>query len=141
MAVEHRVDTRSGHQPAVVLVVSDHADSLATYAFGLLAFGFQPAIAGSVDDAFERACRVRPEAIVLDVTPPGESVVQFLRRVRDDARTAGAACLALSGEIFTASDTQLADAGCDRVVRTPCSPQALAWQLHDVLDSLHRVRG
>ena len=40
--------------PPVVLIVDDYEDSLAMYAVGLLAMGFQPITAASGEEAFER---------------------------------------------------------------------------------------
>jgi CheY-like chemotaxis protein len=54
----------------VVLIVDDHQESLAMYAFGLAAMGFQPVTAENAEDAFARACQIHPDAIVADVSLP-----------------------------------------------------------------------
>ena len=54
----------------VVLLVDDHEDTVAMYAYVLLAMGFQPVTAGSPDDGFERACRLQPDVVVADFTSP-----------------------------------------------------------------------
>ena len=47
--------------PPVVLIVDDHEDSLAMYAVGLLAMGFQPITAASGEEAFAPAnCSLMP---------------------------------------------------------------------------------
>ena len=46
-------DARVHTTPPVVLVVDDHEDSLAMYAQGLLAMGFQPTTAVTGEEAFD----------------------------------------------------------------------------------------
>lgn len=116
----------------VVLIVDDHKDSLAMYAFGLLALGFAPVNAGCADDAFERACAIRPDVVVADVTLPGVSGLELTRRLRGDTRTKEAGIIVLAQ---AASREQAADAGCDRIVLKPCPPDALALEIRDVIIS------
>jgi CheY-like chemotaxis protein len=63
----------------VVLIVDDHQESLAMYALGLLAMGFQPVTAENAEDAFARACQIHPDAIFSDVSPPGISGLELTR--------------------------------------------------------------
>ena len=47
--------------PPIVLIVDPHEDSLAMYAIGLLALGFQPVTAKHAEEGFGQACACRPE--------------------------------------------------------------------------------
>ena len=54
------------------------------YAIGLLAMGFQPVTSQSAQDAFARACQIRPDVVVADVTLTGASGVDLVGRLRGD---------------------------------------------------------
>ena len=122
----------------VVLIVDDHEDSLAMYAFGLLAMGFQPVTAETAEDAFARACDIHPSVVVTDMTLPGGSGLDLTRRLREDVRTRNTGIIVLTGHAGTALLQQTAEAGCDRFVAKPCMPDALAWAIRDVLANRHR---
>jgi CheY-like chemotaxis protein len=62
------VDGRVSRECPIVLLVDDHEDSAAMYAIGLLAMGFQAVTARSAEDGFERACRLKPDVVVADVS-------------------------------------------------------------------------
>ena len=118
----------------VVLLVDDHEDTVAMYAYVLLAMGFQPVTAGSPDDGFERACRLQPDVVVADVHLAGGSGLELARRLREDARTRETGIIVLTGDGFTALKKKAHAAGCDRFILKPCLPDALALQIRDVLN-------
>jgi DNA-binding response OmpR family regulator len=113
------------------LIVDTHLESLAMYAFGLLAMGFQPVTAGNVDEAFARACDVHPDAVVADITAPAASGRALTRRLRGDSRTRDAGIIVLTG----VDEGYAGDPWCDRVLLKPCLPDALAFEIHDLLSS------
>ena len=117
----------------LVLIVDDDEDSRAMYAFGLLAMGFQPVMAVTVEDAFARACEIAPDAIVTDVTLPGMSGLDLVRRLRGDARTSAMGIVVLTGNTSSLVRQQADAAGCDRFIVKPCLPDALALELREVL--------
>ena len=123
----------------VVLIVDDHEDSLAMYAFGLLAMGFQPVTAANAEDAFARACDVRPDAIVADIRLPGASGLDLTRRLRDDDRTKDAGIIVLTGLSLISMGQNAREAGCDRFLIKPCLPDALAREIYGVLSSRQRA--
>jgi two-component system phosphate regulon response regulator PhoB len=81
----------------VVLLVDDHEDSAAMYAIGLLGMGFQPITSETGKDAFARACQIRPDVVVADVTLTGASDIELARRLRGDRRTKNAGIIVLTG--------------------------------------------
>jgi two-component system phosphate regulon response regulator PhoB len=116
----------------VVLIVDDHQDSLAMYAFVPLAMGFQPAIAANAEDGFARACKLHPDVIVAHMTLPGASGLELARRLREDTRTKDAGIIVLAGGLGSA--TERADAAeCDLVLLKPCLPDALALEIRNVI--------
>jgi two-component system, cell cycle response regulator DivK len=121
----------------VVLIVDDHEDSLAMYAFGLLALGFQPITADTGEEALARACEFRPDVVVADVALPGISGLDLTRRLRQDARTRDAGIIVLTGAACASVKQQADDAGCDRFLLKPCMPDALAGEIREVIHHRH----
>ena len=119
--------------PPIVLIVDDHEDSLAMYAFGLLAMGFQPLMAETARDAFTRACEFHPDVVVADVTLRGHSGLDLTRWLRDDARTRDIRIIVLTAHAGVSMEHQAHDAGCDRFLAKPCLPDALAGEIRHVL--------
>jgi two-component system, cell cycle response regulator DivK len=126
--------------PPVVLIVDDHEDSRAMYAFGLLAMGFQPLTAETADEAFARACEFHPKVVVTDVTLAGSSGLELTRRLRDDPRTQDTRIIVLTGHGAESVHQQADEAGCDRFMTKPCLPDELALEIRDVLVSRHHDR-
>jgi CheY-like chemotaxis protein len=122
----------------VVLLVDNHRDSLAMYAIGLLAIGFEVVTAESADDAFVRARACHPDLIVADLWPLGISEQDFVRQLRNDARTKDARLIALTGD--STAGPRARAGGFDRFLLKPCEPDALAREVHDVLRQ-RRVAG
>ena len=125
--------------PPIVLIVDDHEESLAMYAFGLLAMGFLPVTAATGEEGFARACQIRPDAVVADVSLPDFSGLDLTRRLRTDARTRNTSIVVLTAHPSPAVRHPADAAGCDRFIIKPCLPDALAVELRDVL--VHRHRG
>jgi CheY-like chemotaxis protein len=117
----------------VVLIVDDHEDSLAMYAFGLLAMGFQPVMADTAEEAFARACDVHPSVVVTDADLSGTSGLDLTRRLREDRRTQDTAIIVMTGEASASVRHQADEAGCDRFLLKPCMPDDLALAIRDVL--------
>jgi two-component system cell cycle response regulator DivK len=115
------------------LLVDDHQDSLAMYALGLLAMGFQAITAENAEDGFARACELHPDVVVADVTLPGISGLDLTRRLRSDTRTRDAGIIVLTGHALGSAKQQATDAGCDRFLLKPCLPDALAHEIRNVL--------
>jgi DNA-binding response OmpR family regulator len=119
-------------RPPVVLIVADDAELMAMYVFGLLAIGFQPVTASTVDEAFMRARQVRPDAVVADIMRSLGSAVELTRRLRADALTTHAAILILTDQPAISRQSAFG-AGCDRIVLKPCYPDALALVIQEAL--------
>jgi two-component system, cell cycle response regulator DivK len=117
----------------VVLLVDDHEDSAAMYAIGLLAMGLQPVTAATVEDGFERACRVQPDVVVADVGKAGTASLELTRRLRGDTRTRAARIIVLTGHAIGSMKDRARAAGCDRFLLKPCLPDVLAMEIYDVL--------
>jgi CheY-like chemotaxis protein len=117
----------------VVLLVDGHQDSLAMYAVGLLAMGFQPVTAADAQDAFQRACHLRPDVAIVDVGLPDTSGLELVRQLRGDSRTKHAVVLALSGHAVGSIRHDAIDAGCDQFLLKPVPPDDLAVTIRQAL--------
>ena len=119
--------------PPVVLLVDDREDTLAMYALGLSAVGFQPVTATNVDDAFAHACACHPRVIVADLSLSVLSGFDLMHRLRDDPRTRAIPIIALTGLTLASVRQHAREAGCHRFLLKPCLPTALAAEIRDVL--------
>lgn len=119
--------------PAIVLIVDDHADSLAMYECCLAALGFRPITAQSAEHALVRARTDRPDVVVADFFLPGQSGLELVRQLRMDDSTRDARIILLTGHIGAALEQQARDAGCDRFLTKPCLPDALAGEIERLL--------
>jgi CheY-like chemotaxis protein len=119
-------------RPLVVLIVADDAELMAMYVFGLLAIGFQPVTASTIDEAVTRAHQVRPEVVVADMMQSTSSAVNLTRRLRADPVTSDAAILILTDRPGPTGPSAFG-AGCDRLVLKPCYPDALALAIQETL--------
>jgi CheY-like chemotaxis protein len=117
----------------VVLIVDGHEDSRAMYACGLLAMGFQPVLAATGEEALARAGELHPDAIVADVRLPGISGLDLTRRLRGDLSTRETGIVVLTGHAGADVVQEATAAGCDRFLLKPCLPDALAFQIREVL--------
>jgi CheY-like chemotaxis protein len=117
----------------IVLLVDGYQDSAAMYATGLLAMGFQPVVAATAEDGFERACRIAPDVVVADLSLAGMSGLDLARRLRSDARTRDARIIVLTGHAFGGIRARAEAAGCDRFLMKPCLPDVLALEIRHVL--------
>lgn len=131
---------RSSARPVVLIVDADE-DSVAMYAFGLLAMGFEPVTARTVNHAFARTCELQPDVVVADIGLPNTSGLELTRRLRADSRTKDTGIIVLTADAGAAMERQAYDAGCDRFVVKPCLPDSLAVEIRNVLRDLHNVRG
>jgi CheY-like chemotaxis protein len=133
-------DASAQRESPVVLLVDDHEDSAAMYAMGLLAMGFQPVTSGTAEDAFARACEIRPDVIVADVTLTRGSGVELTRRLRSDVRTRHAGIIVLTGHAVGSTQQEATAAGCDRFLLKPCLPDVLALEIRVVLNQRQGAR-
>jgi CheY-like chemotaxis protein len=119
----------------VVLIVDDDQDSREMYTIALSAMGFRSLAAVDAEDAFARARECRPDVVVADVKLPGISGLELTRQLRTDSRTKSAGIILLTGHSFGSVRQQAHEAGCDRFLVKPYLPDALAAQIHDLLDA------
>jgi two-component system, OmpR family, response regulator PrrA len=119
------------------LVVDDDPAIRAALAYGLGAHGFAVVEAANGSAALASLRTVPPEIAVVDVTMPGISGTELIRRIRSEGLTLPVCVLSARDEV----DDRVAGlaAGADDYVVKPFSITELAARLH-ALVRLHRTR-
>jgi two-component system, cell cycle response regulator DivK len=135
-----RMPSFSALREPIVLLVDDHEDSAAMYAIGLLAMGFQPVACGTATGAFARACQIRPDVVVADLSSMDGSEIDLTRRLRSDPRTDQVGIIVLTGQMVGSTKEAAIEAGCDRFLVKPCLPDVLALEIRDVLNRRQSLR-
>jgi two-component system, cell cycle response regulator DivK len=117
----------------LVLIVEGHDDTCALYALALSAMGFDVIPMWDGTDASRRASETRPDIIVTDLPMPDYDCWQFLRDLREDPRTRDIPVVAVSGSVQRSLRERAERDGFAAFFPTPCSPDALAAGLRQVL--------
>jgi CheY-like chemotaxis protein len=135
-ATAHRSPTARGPVPApkehvLVLVVEDDDDTRSLYMDALSAMGYRTA--GEPDGArgVETAFRIRPDAVLMDVSMPVMNGLDATRLLKEDSRTGGCMVILMTGHGMKKFEEARA-AGCDAFFCKPFDPDAL----HEVLRTL-----
>ncbi len=104
---------------AVILVVDDEIDTIATIRTWLQGKGFQVVTATSGEEAVEAAAGTRPDVALLDVNLPDFSGIEVARRLQQDSRTAGTALVFVTGRRENRIRAACFEAGAEDYVTKP----------------------
>ena len=108
----------------LVLIVDDDEDTRFLYSERLVHLGYRTAGEGDARSGIEAAFRLRPDAILLDISMPGMTGIEAIRTLKADLRTSR--CLVI---VVTGSGTkwfgQALGAGCDAFFGKPFDPSVL----------------
>ena len=115
---------------AKLILVDDEADLLEAFADYLSALGHEVRTAGSAADCDALLAREPADLIVLDINMPGESGLDYLRRLR---RTLSIPVLMLTAVPDPADRVLGLELGADDFVLKPCDPQELAARIAGLL--------
>jgi CheY-like chemotaxis protein len=115
----------SGPSSPRILVVEDDFDARALYCECLLDAGYRVASAADGNGALKRALSEVPDIVLLDLQMPGLDGWETARLMRSYSPTRTIPIIALSGLSDTVSITRATEAGCNRFVPKPQSPEAL----------------
>jgi PAS domain S-box-containing protein len=112
-------------KPLRVLVADDNRDSAASCAALLESSGHDVSIAHSGSEAFELACRVEPDALLLDIGMPGLNGYQLAQRIRGTSWGRAATLIAITGWGQEQDKRRAREAGFDRHLTKPVDPRRL----------------
>jgi len=114
-----------------VLIVDDHDDTRAMYAWRMRASGWVVAEAADGLEALSAAASFQPNAIVMDLSLPVIGGVDAIGRLKSDPNTMNIPVVACTG--VTDREDAARAAGCDEFVRKPCLPDDLCAILDELL--------
>jgi CheY-like chemotaxis protein len=84
--------------------------------------GYRLQEAADGQEAVERALRVRPQIVFLDIDMPRVNGIEACRRLRSDPTTASATIVMLTGDSDDAAERSAHAAGADLFLTKPFSP-------------------
>jgi len=119
----------------LILVVDDTRDSRELFAEYLRMAGFETIEATSGAEAIDKAGRLRPSAIVMDLEMPEMDGWEATRRLKADQRTCGIPVIALSAHVMEGARKKATEAGCAGFLPKPCYPIDVSVELERVLGS------
>jgi CheY-like chemotaxis protein len=124
--------TKSKQGP-LVLVVDDFVDAREMYGEYLKFCGFRVAEAQNGVEAVEKAKRLKPDLILMDLSMPVVDGWEATRRLKADTVTKEIPVVALTGHAMIGHSESAQNAGCDVVITKPCLPHDLIKQIRKVI--------
>ena len=122
-----------GRSP-LILIVDDNADSRRMYAMYFVRCGFRVEEAGHGFQGIEKAFKLAPDIILMDLLMPALDGWETMRLLKGRARTRGIPIIALTGDTKE-NDLKLArNAGCDLLLLKPCLPDVVFSQVQRLLN-------
>jgi two-component system phosphate regulon response regulator PhoB len=116
-----------------VLVADDEADVVNLVTQSLSAAGFQVTRACDGQDALDKARRIEPALVVLDLMMPKLTGTEVLRALKSDPRTAAIAVVMLTARKEEVDRIVSLELGADDYVTKPFSPRELTLRVKSIL--------
>ncbi len=113
----------------LVLVVDDFEDNRAMYVEYLQFQGFRVAEAVNGEEAVDRATKLHPALVVMDLSLPVMDGWEATRRLKANPKTKDIVVIALTGHAEASHAKKALDAGCDDFVAKPCLPDQLVARI------------
>ncbi|MGB6488085.1 MAG: PAS domain S-box protein [Steroidobacteraceae bacterium] len=122
---ETSAPANTGAKPLRVLVADDNRDSAETCAALLEACGHEVSVAHTGREAFDLACRLEPDALLLDIGMPELNGYQLAQRIRGTSWGRRAMLIAITGWGQEQDKRRARAAGFDRHLTKPIDPNGL----------------
>ena len=119
--------------PAHILVVEDEHAIQELIALNLEAAGQRAVLADSAEQALERIQEELPDLVLLDWMLPGQSGLEFARRLRGDARTKNLPIILLTARGEEEDKLRGLETGADDYITKPFSVKELQARIKAVL--------
>jgi CheY-like chemotaxis protein len=116
-----------------VLVVEDEPSAVAVVKYHFESAGVDGLYASRADEGWRMLVSHRPEAMVADITLPGEDGWSLIERVRRDGRFGGLPVVVLTGEVEEGEAARAKSLGCEYLTK-PFSATALLTKLSSLLN-------
>lgn len=118
---------------ATILVVEDEPAIQELIAYNLKQAGHQPLLADNAEQAMNLVQNALPDLVLLDWMLPGQSGIDFARRLRTDKRTRTVPIIMLTARSDEQDKLTGLDAGADDYITKPFSPRELNARIKAVL--------
>ena len=116
-------------KPLRLLIADDNRDSATTCAALLQASGHQVAVAHTGREAFDMACKLHPDALLLDIGMPELNGYQLAHRIRGTSWGSRAMLIAITGWGQEQDKRRALAAGFDQHLTKPIDPDGLEMLL------------
>jgi two-component system, OmpR family, alkaline phosphatase synthesis response regulator PhoP len=119
--------------PKKVLVVDDEVHIVHVVAIKLRNNGYEPIVAGNGEEAYELACREKPDIIIADYMMPVMSGLEFLEKLRANDQTKNIPFILLTARNFAIDDSRQQQLNVSQCITKPFSPKELLRTIEDIL--------
>src|SRR5262245_15467294 len=119
----------------LVLIVDDYEDARDMCSELLRYYGFRTETAASGIEALEKAQRLLPAVILMDLSLPGMDGWEATRRLKADERTRAIPVVAVTGHALGGHSENAREAGCDFFLTKPVLPDALIAEVKRIVGS------
>ncbi len=117
----------------LILVVEDFDDAREMYRDYLEFTGFRVETARDGREAIEKARRLQPDLVLMDLSLPGIDGWEATRLLKADPETKNILIVALSAHALAAEGERARRAGCDGFIAKPCLPPDLVEEISKYL--------
>jgi two-component system cell cycle response regulator DivK len=121
--------------PRTILVADDEPDNRAIMAAALAAAGYAVRQAADGEEAVASALRERPDLILLDMSMPGMSGWEAVRRIKAMPQTRDIPVFAFTAYALAGDELKAKEAGCDGYVSKPCVPKDVVAKIRHAMRS------
>ncbi len=120
-----------------ILVADDEPDNRAIMAAALAASGYRVCEAAGGAQAVELALRELPDLILLDMSMPGVSGWEAVRRIKAMPQTRNIPVFAFTAYALAGDELKAKEAGCDGYVSKPCVPREVVEKIRSKVGPSH----
>jgi len=116
-----------------VLVADDEIHIIHVVAIKLRNNGYEVIAANNGAEAFDLACREKPDIVVTDCQMPVMTGLELIAKLREDERTKEIPVVLLTARSFAVSPLQQESLGVASCLSKPFSPKELLKTIQDIL--------
>ena len=116
-----------------VLVADDEIHIIHVVAIKLRNNGYEVIAANNGLEAYDLACREKPDIVVTDYQMPLMTGIELITKLREDERTKDIPVILLTARSFAVTQEQQESLGVSSCLSKPFSPKELLKTIHDIL--------
>jgi CheY-like chemotaxis protein len=119
--------------PKKVLVVDDEIHIVHVVAIKLRNNGYEPITAGNGEEAYELACKEKPDIIIADYMMPIMDGLELLEKLRANEQTKDIPFILLTARNFAIDDARQQQLNVSQCITKPFSPKELLRTIEDII--------